>query len=168
MSSPIVGHALHLGLRTILEVGGRLPLRLARALGPGLSALAIRVLGRSRKRIDTHLEMAFPELSREERDGIARGCSRHFGLMLAEVAWMWRAAPGDVKGLCELEGHKYLREALEAGRGAIILTGHCGNWEMLSARLPIAGVPLTGSHGNWINRNSTGWSSTSGRNPGRK
>ncbi len=144
MSSPVAGHALHLGLRTILEVGGRLPLRLNRALGPGLSALAIRILGRSRKRIDNHLEMAFPDLSTEERDSIARGCSRHFGLMLGEIAWMWRAKPGDVENLCEFEGTEHIREALEAGRGAIVLTGHCGNWEMLSARLPIAGVPLTG------------------------
>ena len=63
--------------------------------------------------------------------------------MLAEVAWLWHAQRHDVENLCELEGVENFFEALEGGRGIIFTTGHCGNWEILSARLPIAGVPLT-------------------------
>jgi KDO2-lipid IV(A) lauroyltransferase len=143
MPSPIAGHALHLGLRTILEIGGRLPLRLGRTIGPVLSGIAIRRMGRSRRRIEDHLEIAFPELSNGERDTILRGCSRHLGFMLAEIAWMSRAKPADVEQLCEFEDREHLDEALQAGHGAVIATGHCGNWEMLSARLPIGGIPLT-------------------------
>ncbi|MCX7971100.1 MAG: lipid A biosynthesis acyltransferase, partial [Negativicutes bacterium] len=32
-------------------------------------------------------------------------------------------------------------EALDRGRGVILVTGHCGNWELLGAALAIAGIP---------------------------
>ena len=134
--------ALYLGFRTFLEVGGRLPLRLGRAIGPQLSATAFKLMSRSRKRIDSHLEIAFPELDQDRRDALRAACIRHFGLMLAEVAWMWRARPAQIEAICEIEGREHLDAALENGRGAMFVTGHCGNWELLSARLPIAGVPL--------------------------
>ncbi len=142
MPSPAGSLALYLGLRSFFEVGGRLPLRLNRALGPVISATALRVLPRSRTRIRAHLELAFPELEQSRRDHIMRGCSRHFGLMLAEVAWLWHARSEDVEDLCELEGRHHIVDALADGRGAMFATAHCGNWELLSARLPIAGVPL--------------------------
>ena len=142
MPSPTGNLALYLGLRSIFEVGGRLPLRLNRALGPLLSSTALRLLPRSRKRIRAHLEIAFPELDQSQRDTIMRGCSRHFGLMLAEVAWLWHARSEEIEDLCEIVGQQYVDAALEEGRGAMFATGHCGNWEMLGARLPIGGIPL--------------------------
>jgi KDO2-lipid IV(A) lauroyltransferase len=63
--------------------------------------------------------------------------------MLAEVAWLWRASAHQVYRLCSLEGEHHLRAALEAGSGAILVTGHCGNWELLNARLCLAGMPIT-------------------------
>lgn len=134
--------ALFLGLRTFLGVGGRLPLRLTRAIGPQLSAVAFKLSPRSRQRMDSHLEIAFPELDQDRRDALRGGCVRHFGLMLAEVAWLWRARPSGIEALCEVEGLEYVHDALDQGRGAMFSTGHCGNWELLSARLPIADVPL--------------------------
>jgi KDO2-lipid IV(A) lauroyltransferase len=35
-----------------------------------------------------------------------------------------------------------MSRAREEGRGVMFATAHCGNWEILSARLPVAGVPL--------------------------
>ena len=134
--------ALYLGLRTCLGVGGRLPLRLTRAIGPQMSAVAFKLSPRSRQRMDSHLEIAFPELDQDRRDALRGRCVRHFGLMLAEVAWLWHARPSGIEALCEVEGLEYIDDALEQGRGAMFATGHCGNWELLSARLPIAGVPL--------------------------
>jgi len=134
--------ALYLGFRSFLGIGGRLPLRLGRAIGPRLSAAAFKLLPRSRKRIDSHLEIAFPELDQDRRDALRAGCIRHFGFMLAEVGWMWGARPAQIEAICEIEGMEHLDAALEGGRGAMFATGHCGNWEMLSALLPIVGKPL--------------------------
>ncbi len=142
MSSPAKGFALYLTLKSFLEVGGRLPFGLTKAIGPLISGAALRLMPRERRRIRTHLEMAFPELNDRQRDAIMHGCSRHFGLMAAEVARLWRSGAEQVEAMCEITGLEHFWHALEAGRGAIFATAHCGNWEILSARLPVAGLPL--------------------------
>jgi KDO2-lipid IV(A) lauroyltransferase len=143
MTSPAGNFALYASLRSFLGVGGKLPLTLTRPIGQTLGRTSIAFLPRSRKRIRTHLEIAFPELDQSQRRNIERGCGSHFGLMLAEVAWLWHAQPQDVENLCELDGSENFFDALEGERGVIFATGHCGTWEILSARLPIAGIPLT-------------------------
>ena len=82
--------ALYLALRTFLTAGSRLPLTLTRGLGTGLGTAAMRIMAGSRRRILRHLEIAFPELDRAGQERIMAGCARHFGLMLAEVAWLQR------------------------------------------------------------------------------
>lgn len=142
MPSPAKGFVLYLAVKSFLEVGGRLPFSLTRAIGPMLSGAALRVLPATGLRVRNHIEAAFPEFNEDRREAIVRGCSRHFGLMLAEVARLWCAAPDDVEALCEIEGLEHFERAFEAGRGVMFTTAHCGNWELLSARLPVAGVPL--------------------------
>jgi len=142
MSSPAKGFALYLALKSFLEVGGRLPFTLTKAIGPLISGAARRLMPRERRRIQNHLEMAFPELDDRQRDAIMHGCSRHFGLMAAEVARLWRSEPEQVKTYCEIEGLDHMQGALGEGRGVMFVTAHCGNWELLNARLPVAGVPL--------------------------
>jgi KDO2-lipid IV(A) lauroyltransferase len=143
MTSRAGSFALYAGLKSFLAVGGRLPLALSRPIGRTLGRTALGLLPRSRKRIRTHLEIAFPDFDQSRRDAILKGAANHFGLMLAEVAWLWHAQPHDVENLCELRGAENFFEALEAGRGVIFVTAHCGTWELLSARLPIADIPLT-------------------------
>lgn len=143
MTSRAGSFALYAGLRTFLNVGGRLPLTVSRPIGQTLGRAALGLLPRSRQRIRAHLEIAFPDLDQHQREDLLKKTARHFGLMLAEVAWLWHAQPHDVENLCELEGVENFFEALEEGRGVIFTTGHCGTWEIMSARLPIAGVPLS-------------------------
>jgi KDO2-lipid IV(A) lauroyltransferase len=107
-----------------------------------LSGAALGLMPSLRRRISSHLEIAFPDLEGNRRDAIMRACSRHFGLMLSEIAHLWRAGPAQVESLSEVSGLENFESALEAGRGAMFTTAHCGNWELLSARLPVAGVPL--------------------------
>ena len=143
MTSRAGSFVLYASLRSFFAVGGSLPLAVSRPIGQVLGRSALGLLPRSRNRIRAHLEIAFPELNQQQRNALVRGCARHFGSMLAEVAWLWYARPQDVENLCTLEGVENFFEALKGGRGVIFPTGHCGTWELLSARLPIAGVPLT-------------------------
>lgn len=142
MAHRLRNHALYLGLRAFLALGSRLPLRLTQSLGPLFGAMALRLVPRDRRRIETHLEIAFPEMDAADRNRISRGCARHFGLMFGEIAWLWGARPEAVEDLCTIDGLQHVETALEEGRGAMFATAHCGNWELLAGRLPIAGVPL--------------------------
>jgi len=130
-------------LRVILAVGSRLPLGLTRRLVPLATRFALRFMKRERGRIEENLEIAFPELDQRERDRIMRGCADHLGRVLAEITWLWRARPEDVERMCEVDGIEHIHKALAGGRGGILATGHLGNWELLNARLAVAGVPIT-------------------------
>jgi len=72
-----------------------------------------------------------------------RRSARHLGLTLAEVVWLWKASAAEVDQLCTIEGVEHLEQALAEGGGAVLSTAHCGNWELLNARLGTAGVPMT-------------------------
>ena len=85
-----------------------------------------------------NLERAFPEKTKEEKQGILRANYLHYGIVLLEfIRSFWRY--GDfVKEQCVVEGESNLRAALEKGKGVLVFTAHIGNWELL----PAAGASL--------------------------
>ncbi|HHQ48817.1 MAG TPA: hypothetical protein ENK19_08050, partial [Acidobacteria bacterium] len=129
--------------RAFLAVGSRLPLSLLRPMGVLAGRTALTLAARDRARAQEHLAIAFPELDEDRQREILRASARHLGLMLAEVTWLWRASPAQVASLCDAEGFEHLDRAREAGRGAVLFTAHCGNWEMLNARLGVGDIPMT-------------------------
>ena len=50
--------------------------------------------------------------------------------------------PAGLRDRCELVGVELLDEALSAGRGVILLTGHFGNWEVGGAATAARGIPI--------------------------
>ncbi len=129
--------------RALLGLGSRLPLTLLRPMGLLGGRLALAMAKRDRARALEHLAIAFPQLDPAERRRLLHRTANHLGLMLAEVIWLWRASEAEVEALCSAEGFEHLERALEADRGAVLITGHCGNWEMLNARLGVGGIPMT-------------------------
>ncbi len=134
---------LYQAFRAFLRAGGTLPLAVTRPLGRQIGVAALAFASRDRKRARAHLRAAFPDRQESEIRSLLLEFARHLGVLLAEVAWLWRASPYQVMGLCSIEGLEHLRGALETGRGAVLVTGHCGNWELLNARLCVAGIPMT-------------------------
>ena len=72
---------------------------------------------------------------------VARACFENIGRTLAEFALVDRHAD-DLVGRMPLEGVEHLRAALAGGRGVFFVSGHCGYWELLGARLSRE-VPMT-------------------------
>jgi KDO2-lipid IV(A) lauroyltransferase len=71
----------------------------------------------------------------------ARACFENIGRTLAEFAIAGRR-PEELLARVDLEGLVHLRAALAQGRGVLFVSGHCGNWELLGARVTRE-VPLT-------------------------
>jgi KDO2-lipid IV(A) lauroyltransferase len=130
-------------LRALLGIGGRMPLSMLSAGGTVLGRLFFALAGRDRARADASLSAAFPELDNAARSTLLKAFSRHLGLILAEVAWLWRATPADVRRMCTMNGREHLQHAMDAGTGAVLITGHLGNWEMLNACLGAEGIPMS-------------------------
>ena len=110
----------------------RLPVSWSNGLGRGLGWLASRISPRRRQIALDNLTSALPEHSAAE---IAAAMYQHFGLMIVEIL---RAAGGRPPPIT-LEGIEHVEQALEPGRGVIVLTGHVGNFELstqMAAQMP--------------------------------
>ncbi len=62
--------------------------------------------------------------------------------MLGEALFLRHAARETISDLVELEGWEEVERARAAGRPVLILTGHCGNWELLAAILNARGLGM--------------------------
>jgi KDO2-lipid IV(A) lauroyltransferase len=112
-----------------------LPPRAARAAGACLGDLA-RALGLRRRVAEDNLARAFPERGAAERARILVAHYRELGRVVAEYARLpelARAPQGEE--IAAVRGLEHLFTAREAGRGALLLSGHYGNFELLGAFL---------------------------------
>ena len=99
------------------------------ALAP-IGAAAMMAVPSVRRRALRNLELVWPEKSDAERRAIANGAARQFTRLAAEYAHLDRFL--EVVEL-DVSGQEHIRAAKEAGRGAVLVTAHYGNWE--AARL---------------------------------
>ena len=120
---------------------GALPVPVALAIGRGLGTAAHAAMAGPRGLARTHLALAFPELPAVEHRRLARETFRHAGESFAELVLFPKLArrPSYV----DVVGTGALDAALARGQGAIAVTGHAGNWELLAAWAALLGYPLT-------------------------
>ncbi len=112
-----------------------LPWRSGLRAGAGLGDLA-RSLGLRRRVAEANLARAFPERSAAERGAILVDHYRELGRVVSEyprLAALVHAPDGEV--VAGARGLEHLEEVRAAGRGAILLTGHFGHFELLGAWL---------------------------------
>jgi KDO2-lipid IV(A) lauroyltransferase len=90
-----------------------------------------------------NLALAYPDSDEAFRMKTLREVYDHLAWMTAEYLALQRNPSQCLSWVQRVVGEEFLREALEAGKGAIILTGHMGNWELLAAWLCRRGYPVT-------------------------
>jgi len=120
---------------------GLLPPAAGLALGEALGSAAHALLGTPRRLAREHVGIAFPELDADARARIVRQTFRHAGRSFAELALLTKLSRRP--DFVTLEGREALDAALAEGRGAIVVTGHVGNWELLAASVAAAGYAIT-------------------------
>ena len=120
---------------------GALPMPVALAVGRGLGTAAHALLAAPRRLAVAHMGLAFPELDLATRRRLVRETFRHAGQAFAELSLFEKILrhPDYIR----LEGVEALDAALARGRGAIAVTGHVGNWELLAAWAAAIGYPIT-------------------------
>ena len=135
---------VHWIARGLVSVLGRLPLALGLPLGRALGALGFRVAARERAIASAQLSRALGIAPSSPRlRALSRGVFAHLGTSAVEVCRALRD-PGALGGVVFTDAtRRALDEALAEGRGAVLATGHIGNWELLAAALARGGFPLT-------------------------
>jgi KDO2-lipid IV(A) lauroyltransferase len=140
MKHPIRRRFMYLafqGLRALVE---RLPLEAARRLGWALGVGGYAFLRTQRRLALEHLAHAFGDtLSASQRRAVARRAFSHLGQNAMEWLQLATLSADEVKRLVSGDGVEHLRGALAAGNGAILLTAHFGNWELITLYLRALG-----------------------------
>ncbi|HEY6394387.1 MAG TPA: hypothetical protein VIX12_03150, partial [Candidatus Binataceae bacterium] len=110
-------------------------------IGAAFGAIAMRLDFLNRPIAMRNLEIAFPEMTREDRLGVLDGMYRNWGRLMAEWVHMGRFDRSNIERYATYEGREYLDEAerISNGRGLLILTAHYGNFELLSLAHSIYG-----------------------------
>ncbi len=120
-----------------------LPERWAVSVGGALGWFSGVVLRIRRRVTDENLARAFPERERSWRNRVARASYTNLGRESVasfrfggEPAERIRVRTADVVGM------DAVLDAVATGRGAILVTGHLGNWELAGAAVAARGVPI--------------------------
>ena len=119
-----------------------LPESVATRFGELTGLIAGSVFRIRRRDVDQNLALAFPDRRRGWRDAVARASYAHLG---REAAMFFRMAgwtKGRVVERVTFRGLEGLRRAAETGEGAVLLTGHLGNWEVAGAAIAASGIAL--------------------------
>ncbi len=89
------------------------------------------------------LRRSFPERSEAEVRAIVKRMYANLGMNLAELCRLDKVTDEHLRDFIRWEGEEHLRGALARGKGALVLTAHVGNWDLICAASPKFGIPLT-------------------------
>jgi KDO2-lipid IV(A) lauroyltransferase len=120
-----------------------LPRSLALGLGKRLGQLAQYVQGRRVKIARDNLQKTFPEMPTIEVSHTIKAMFKHLGANLIDMLRVDQyRGEQDLKRYFKINNYECLSEALELGRGCIILSGHVGFWEAGGFFLPQLGTTI--------------------------
>jgi len=106
--------------------------------GAAAGALAFRLLGRRRRIAIANIERALGNGGRAARpEAIARDAFRQLGRTFFEFLALPAHSPAALLERVEFQGWEPILERARDGKGAVMVTGHFGNWELLGAAVGI-------------------------------
>ncbi|HXQ76804.1 MAG TPA: lysophospholipid acyltransferase family protein [Gemmatimonadaceae bacterium] len=141
---PTLAHrAEYYTMRATIGALRALPWDAACKVGERLGELGYRPLGIRKNVVEKQIAAAFPELDHPAVVALARDSYRHLGRTFIETALMDSLGKDGVLQLVEsVEGWEIVDGVMSKGRGAVMVTGHFGNWELAGSYVAARGVPL--------------------------
>jgi len=128
----------------LLLLARPLPRGFLLAVGRGLGTFVWRVVGFRRDVVMDNLRQAFGhEKDEAHLKELAHAFYRNLGMTLMEFLSMPRLTSSDFIELVELNGEEHFLDTVAEGKGALLVSGHFGNWEMLGARIAAEGQPVS-------------------------
>jgi Kdo2-lipid IVA lauroyltransferase/acyltransferase len=138
----------YMGFRLAFALFAALPLRLALRAGAWLGDVFYLLDARDRRVALFNLGIAFPEQPRREHRRILRASCRNLGRVAAEFCHLPHLDAGRLADVVHFADRARWEHtiACAARAGAIILTAHFGNWELLAYAHGLLGHPITLVH----------------------
>ena len=136
-------YAEYYSLRATIAALRALPWESASRIGARLGALGYRPLGIRKRVVERQIAAAFPEWSPDRVHRVALGSYRHLGRSAIETALLDSLGREGLLDLVEnVDGWHLVEEVVAKGSGAILVTGHIGNWELAGAYVAARGIPI--------------------------
>lgn len=136
---------LYVFLRGLSKIASWLPLSARCKLGDLLGVLIWPFVPRRRKQMAQANISRSLGVDRPQAEKIAKGSAVRFGRLFLEMLCLPELTLATLpKLVSRIEGMDHLRKAQEAGRGAIVVTAHSGNWELIGPALSLHGFPMVG------------------------
>lgn len=136
-----IEYVLFLGIFNFFRL---LPFYLAFRIGEGIGRL-LYYLDRPHRKVGLkNLAIAFPEKNKAEHLRILYASFLNLGRLLAEFCQLRGLTPENIRDRVEFENEAEWLQLVGqlSGSGALILTGHFGNWELLAHAAACYGLPL--------------------------
>jgi KDO2-lipid IV(A) lauroyltransferase len=127
----------YIAFRIIEKAIQSLPGFILKPFADFIAFIAFKVAKYRREVALENLANAFPEKSPEDRFQIAYGSYRHFALVILEFMKLASWTPEQLEKMIDIERTQEIENMLAKtrGKGAIVVSGHFGNWEMVIAYL---------------------------------
>jgi KDO2-lipid IV(A) lauroyltransferase len=119
-----------------------MPYETAVRCGGALGLLAYHVVSDARRITEQNLAAAFPGKTAAEIKGTAKQVFINQGKNLFELFSFPKIDGEKLSGLVSIDNIGAFSEGFSAGKGFLIASAHCGNWEIMAAAIARAGVPL--------------------------
>ena len=121
-----------------------LPRRLLLALGRALGGFVYRVVRFRRGVVDGNLRAAFgKDLDEAALAALSLAFYRNLGMTLMEFLKFPSLSHRQIIDLVDVEGVEHLHAVQEGGQGALLVSGHFGNWELMGARVAAEGLAVS-------------------------
>jgi KDO2-lipid IV(A) lauroyltransferase len=115
----------------LLRLVCMLPHRAALWIGRVIGRLTYRFAGARREVVRRNLSLCFRTMRKDEVDGLARAHFEALGMMLVETGLGRWASDEHLRSITTLTGVEHVHQALEAGRGVILLSAHFTTLEIM-------------------------------------
>ncbi|MEO5511249.1 MAG: lysophospholipid acyltransferase family protein [Longimicrobiales bacterium] len=130
-------------LRFVVGILTRIPQGLASRMGATLGGLGYSPLGIRREVVDANLLRAFPEKDDAWRRDVARKSYEHLGREIIAMLRLSHLDEAEIMRQTSFTDRDQADELFRAkGKGAVIVVGHFGNWELGAATMATRGYPL--------------------------
>ena len=121
-------------LNSLVAILGLIPIRVGQSFGRLLGRfLGIAAVGPMKSSLNGLRSVFGDRMSEKVLRRLNRRVVIHFAQMLFEVPHIFKLNSNNLHRYVYFENEEILTEALAKGKGCFILTGHFGNWELMSA-----------------------------------
>lgn len=108
------------------------PLHAARRISDVLAIFIFYIIPIRRKITLQNLRYAFPDLEDRQIKSFAFQSYQNLTRVIIELLWFPRFTDDVLARTIRIQNRDVITEALKRGKGAIFLSGHFGNWELLA------------------------------------